>query len=82
MNNYMVDNILCRVDETVAISHTGSAPFCYNGDVLVEPSGILQVVAEYKNHLWSAVFDKTDSEGDIRKAVRSGLRKAIKRLKE
>ena len=49
MDDFKVDGILCRVDEPLGVSHTGSAPYCYNGDIIVEPDGTIQVVAFYKN---------------------------------
>ena len=80
MRNFKVDGIECEVSECLGISHTGSAPYCYNGDILVEPNGLMQVVAFYKNHIWKAKFDKCIGEKSIKEAVACSLRKAIKRF--
>ncbi len=80
MDNFTVDGILCRVDRLVGVGHTGSAPFCYDGDVVVEPSNILQVFAEFENYWFTAKFEDTDN--DIIKKFTKYLRRAIKKRKK
>ena len=79
MDNFTVDGILCRVDRLLDISHTGSAPFCYDGDVIVEPSDILQVYAEKDGYFVSAKFEDTDT--GIIEQFTDYLRTALRRRK-
>ena len=79
MDSFMVDGILCRVDRLLGLGHTGSAPFCYDGDVTVEPSNIFQVFAEFDGHFATAKFEDTDT--DIIAKFTDYLRTAVKRLK-
>lgn len=77
MDNFTVDGILCRVDRLFGIGHTGSAPFCYDGDVIVEPSDELQVFAEKDGYRVTAKFIDTDE--DIIGKFTKCLRRALKR---
>ncbi len=79
MEDFEVDGILCEVNNPLCISHTGSAPYCYNGEVIVEKDETYQVTAIYKGHMWSGLFEKDDSEEKIRSATTLALRGAIRR---
>ncbi len=77
MDNFTVDGILCHVDRLLGVGHTGSAPFCYDGDVVVEPSNILQIFADIGGACAIAKFEDTDTE--IVPKFTDYLRTAIKR---
>ncbi len=81
MENFKVDGIECEVDRRLRIYHTGSAPYCYDGEIVVEPGNILQVVARYKKHVWSVLFNINEhSEKHIKDTVTVGLRMVIERF--
>ncbi len=80
MEDFEIDGVLCKVTEPLCISHTGSKPYYYDGKIIVEKDETYQVIAEYKNHIYSVLFDKDGSEEHIREVMSFGLRAAIKRI--
>ncbi len=82
MDSFKVDGILCEVHEPLCVSHTGSKPYCYDGEIIVEKDETYTVVVCYKGHMLSLLFEKDDSEESIRKHTALAVRQAVKRFKE
>lgn len=79
MDNFVVDGTTCRIDRLTDLAHTGSAPYCYDGDVIVEPGSIFQVFAEVDGHCITARYEDTDT-GIVEKFTKY-FRIAVERMK-
>lgn len=78
MEDFTVDGIACLVSRPVAIYHTGSAPFCYDGDIVIEPSGSLQVTARFGKWILNILFapDDPDVISKFTKVLRRGIKRS------
>ncbi len=77
--NFEVDGILFEFSEPLVVGHTGSAPYCYDGEVVVEGSGTTQLVATRGDYIVQEILKPETTKLDMETKIIPAIKKSFER---